>query len=142
ATYDRRLGFGAKYPDIVGSDLDKAAQHGIAWQAEYIIHFVDLAPRHHLRTAIVTIATDGETRGRPMAADATHQTTQMTADFVSRWCLAGPQQHRHRPRGGGLVDVDRQEAAFVIMRVEQRKLLMAVHDIDGVVDVQCHGDRR
>src|SRR5579859_6061320 len=32
ASYDRRLGFGAKYPDIVGSDLNKAAQHGLAWQ--------------------------------------------------------------------------------------------------------------
>ena len=52
------------------------------------------------------------------------------------------QQHRHRTGGGGLVDVDRQEAAFVVMRVEQRKLLMAVHDIDGVVDVQRDGDRR
>jgi hypothetical protein len=31
--------------------------------------------------------------------------------------------------------VDRQEAAFVVMGVEQRKLLTAVHDIDGVIDV-------
>jgi hypothetical protein len=28
------------------------------------------------------------------------------------------------------------------MGVEQRKLLMAVHDIDGVIDVQRDGDRR
>ena len=90
----------------------------------------------------MTIATDGQPRGRPMAADAAHQTTQMAADFVSRWCLAGPQQHRHRARGGGLVDMDRQEAAFVVMRVEQRELLMAVHDIDGVIDVQRDGGGR
>jgi hypothetical protein len=38
--------------------------------------------------------------------------------------------------------VDRQEAAFVVVRVEQRKLLMAVHDIDGVIDVQRDSDRR
>ena len=90
----------------------------------------------------MTVATDGQPRGRPMAADAAHQATQMTADFVSRWCFAGPQQHRDRTRGGGLVDVDRQEAAFVVMGVEQRKLLVAMHDIDGVIDVQRDSDRR
>jgi hypothetical protein len=30
----------------------------------------------------------------------------------------------------------RQKAAFAVMRVEQRKLLCAMHDVDGVVDVQ------
>jgi hypothetical protein len=28
------------------------------------------------------------------------------------------------------------------MRVEQRELLRAMHDVDGVVDVQCHLARR
>jgi len=32
--------------------------------------------------------------------------------------------------------MDRQEAAFAVMGVEQRELLGAVDDIDGVVDVQ------
>ena len=32
--------------------------------------------------------------------------------------------------------MDRQEAALVVMRVEQRQLLMAVRDIAGVVDVE------
>ena len=35
--------------------------------------------------------------------------------------------------------MDRQEAAFVIMSVEQRELLLAVDDIAGVVDVQVDG---
>jgi hypothetical protein len=30
--------------------------------------------------------------------------------------------------------MDRQEAAFVVMRIEQRQLLMAVHDVDGVIE--------
>ena len=90
----------------------------------------------------MTVATDDQPRGRPMAANAAHQATQMTADFVSRRCFARSQQHRDRTGGGGLVDVDRQEAAFVVMGVEQRKLLMAVHDIDGVIDVQRDSDRR
>jgi len=35
--------------------------------------------------------------------------------------------------------VDRQKAAFVVVRVEQRELLVAVDDIAGVVDVERHG---
>src|SRR5712671_4585693 len=38
-------------------------------------------------------------------------------------------------------DVDRQEAAFVIMSVEQRELLMAVDDIAGIIDVERDGCR-
>ena len=41
--------------------------------------------------------------------------------------------------GGGVVDVDRQKAALVVVGVEQRQLLLAVHHVAGVVDVQ--GDR-
>jgi hypothetical protein len=40
--------------------------------------------------------------------------------------------------------VDRQKAAFVIMSVEQRELLMAVDDIAGIIDVErdgCSGSR-
>jgi hypothetical protein len=37
--------------------------------------------------------------------------------------------------------VDRQEAALVIMSVEQRELLMAVDDIASIVDVERDGCR-
>ena len=36
----------------------------------------------------------------------------------------------------GLVDVDRQEAAAVVVGMEQRQLLLAVHPVLGVVDVE------
>src|SRR5712672_1407183 len=39
---------------------------------------------------------------------------------------------------GGVVDVDRQEAALIVMGVEQRELLMAVNDIHRIVDVERH----
>ena len=35
--------------------------------------------------------------------------------------------------------MDRQEAPFVIVRIEQRQLLMAVHGVCGIVDIE--GDR-
>jgi hypothetical protein len=34
--------------------------------------------------------------------------------------------------------MDRQKAALVVMSVEQRELLMAMHHVDGVVDVERH----
>ena len=62
--------------------------------------------------------------------------------FPPRPRRAGPQQHRHGARCCGIVDMDWQEAALVVVGVEQRELLMPVHDIDGVVDVQGDGTRR
>ena len=35
-----------------------------------------------------------------------------------------------------------QEAALIVMRVEHRQLLMAMHDIEGIVDVQRYRDGR
>ncbi len=53
------------------------------------------------------------------------------------------QDHRHRlAAAGSFVDVDRQEAAFVVVRVEQRQLLVTVHGIEGVVDIERDRGRR
>jgi hypothetical protein len=45
-----------------------------------------------------------------------------------------------RPRGG-IVDMNRQEAAIIVMRVEQRELLMTMRDIASIVDIECDGLR-
>ena len=66
----------------------------------------------------------------------------MGANLDARWRLAGPQDDRDGPALLGVVDVDRQEAAFVVMGVEQRELLMAVDDVAGVVDVERDRGRR
>ena len=66
----------------------------------------------------------------------------VTAHLAARGGLAGAQQHSDRARGGGFIHVDRQKAAFAVMRVEQRELLRAMHDVDGVVDVERHLARR
>ena len=65
----------------------------------------------------------------------------MGTHLDAAWRLAGPQDDRHGPALLCVVDVDRQEAAFVLMSVEQRELLIAVDDIAGVVDVQRDGCR-
>jgi hypothetical protein len=64
-----------------------------------------------------------------------YQAAQMGTHLDAARRLAGPQDDRHGPALLGVVDVDRQEAAFVIMSVEQRELLMAVDDIAGIIDV-------
>jgi hypothetical protein len=86
----------------------------------------------------MAIAADGQARIRPMAADTAHQAANMAANLAPGRGLPGPQQDRHRARGGDVIDMDGHEAALVMVRVEQGKLLMPVHDVDGVVDVQRH----
>ena len=69
-------------------------------------------------------------------ADAAHEAAQMSAHLDAGRRLAGPQDDRDGAASFGVVDMDRQKAAFVIMGVEQRQLLMAVRDIAGVVDIE------
>ena len=75
-----------------------------------------------------------------MASDASDQTPYMATDLDAGRRLARPQDHRHRTTGGGVVDVDRQETAFVVVGIEQRQLLMTMNHVDRVVDVEH--DRR
>ena len=79
---------------------------------------------------------------RPTGADAPHEPAQMAADLLARRRLAGAQDHGDRAAGGGVVDVDRQEAALVVVAVEERELLMAVNDVERVVDVEGDAFRR
>ena len=66
------------------------------------------------------------------------QAAQPAADFLARWRLAGAQDHGHRAAGRGVVNVDRQKAALVVMGVPFRQFLAAMHDIERIVDVQNH----
>ena len=67
---------------------------------------------------------------------------QMRPHLHARGRLARPQHDGNRTAGGAVVDMDRQKAALVIMGVEQRQLLMPMHHVTGVVDVQHHAVRR
>ena len=90
----------------------------------------------------MAVAADGDLGLWPVSPDATDETAQVSADLDARGRLAGAQQHGDRTACRGVVDVDRQEAALIIMGVEQRELLMAVNDIHRVVDVERHCLRR
>ena len=55
--------------------------------------------------------------------------------------LAGAQDDRHRLGGDGFIDVDRLEAAAVVVGVEQCELLAAVNPVLCVVDVEHDATR-
>ena len=66
----------------------------------------------------------------------------MGANFDARRRLARAQDDRDWTALVGVIDMDRQKAALVIVGVEQRKLLMAVRHVAGVVDVERDARRR
>ena len=61
----------------------------------------------------------------------------MGANLNARGCLAWAQNDGDGAAPFGVVDMDRQKAALIIMGVEQRKLLMAVRHVAGVVPDEC-----
>lgn len=68
--------------------------------------------------------------------DATDDVTQDSLDLLARWPLARAQQRQHGPAGRRLENLDRLEAIAAGMCVEQCKLLLSVHCIVGVIDVE------
>src|SRR5215218_5898291 len=95
-----------------------------ASQPEEIAEAVLLAEVHDFGTGIVTVAPDGDTCRRPTGPDAAHQPAQMRPHLDAGGRLARPQHDGNRTAGGAVVDMDRQKAALIIMRVEQGELLM------------------
>ena len=75
------------------------------------------------------------------------QCSRMRRTNRRRWVLTSlpsgvfsrAQDGQHAMAGVGVIDMDRQEAALTVMRIEQRQLLMAMQGDCGVVDIE--GDR-
>ena len=61
---------------------------------------------------------------RPVPPDARDDMLEDGAHFHPGRRLALAQDHRHRLAAGAFVDMDRQKAALVVVRVEQRQLLL------------------
>ena len=101
----RMLAIGCGYPD--GNDFDR------------------------LRFDPAFVAADGDVGAGPVPADAPDQATEQLANLHARWRLAGTQNHRNRSTRRRIIDMDRQEAALIIIvGVPLRQLLVAVHNID------------
>ena len=132
---------GASRANVIGDLVDFSGERLGTRQTEDIIDTIVLAPTHRLGPSIVPVATERNSRLVPSRADMPYEAAQMGTHLDAARRLAGPQHDRDGPALLGVIDVDRQEAAFVIMSVEQRELLMAVDDIAGVVDVERDGCR-
>src|SRR6202163_4783348 len=124
--------------NVVGGLVDSTVEHGITGETEDEVDAILLAPLHDLRPAVMPVPTDGDARGRPVLPYAADEPAQMATYLDARGGLAGAQQHGNRPAGRRVVDMDRQEAALIVMGVEQRKLLVAMDDIHRIVDVERH----
>src|SRR5665213_1306917 len=122
--------------NLLGLCRHAAQQYLVAGQAEDVADPIALAPRHTLRPAVVAVAPDQDIDAWPAGANCAHDVAQHQADLGAVRCLARPQENRDRLGRNRLVDVDRHEAAAVMMRVEQRKLLLPIGSILGVVDVE------
>ena len=127
--------------DTIGGGIDKAGQHLVAGEPEDVADVVGLAERHDLVPAVMAVAPDGDLRCRPMQVQAVDQSAQMAGDLAARGRLAGTQDDGDRSACDRIVDVNGQKTALVVMGVEQRQLLMAMHDINGVIDIQRHRSR-
>ena len=128
---------------IRGADDDGVGmQRPVAGKPEHVIDLVGLAPCHNLGAAIMTVAAQRDAGFGPVRLDTPVQSADMAGDLGARRRLAGAQQHRHRPAGGGVVDMERQEAALSVMAIPERQLLAAVDDVDRLVDVERYRRRR
>ncbi len=56
--------------------------------------------------------------------------------------FAGAQKHRHQQAGGGVMDVDWQKAAPIVTGIPSGQLLVTVHNIGRIADIQNHRGRR
>ena len=84
----------------------------------------------------MAVAPDGDAGVGPMGANAADQAAQMATHLPPVRGLARAQDGCHAVAALSLIDMDRQKAALIIVRVEQRGWLMPVHHIERVIDVQ------
>jgi hypothetical protein len=142
ASQDRCLFQRATGADVVGFVFDGGGENLVAGQSKNVIEAVVLSPIHHLAAAIMAIASDGDLGCWPVRADAADNPAQMAAHFLAGGRFAWPQNDCDGASGSGVVNMDRKEAALIIMRIEQRQLLMTVRDIAGIIDIERDGLRR
>jgi hypothetical protein len=84
----------------------------------------------------MAVAPDGNDRGWPVHADAADQPAYVGTHLFPIGRFALTQDCHHAMTGRCVIYVDRQKASLVVMGIEQRHLLMAMHRNGGVVDVE------
>jgi hypothetical protein len=111
----------------VGRLVDLSGERLGAGQAKDVVDAVLLTPGHRLGAGVMAVAAEGDVRVGPAPANVPNQAAQMGTNLNTARRLAGAQHNRNRPAALDVVDVDRQKAVLVVMGVEQRELLAAMH---------------
>jgi hypothetical protein len=78
--------------NVIGSLVNRAVEQGVAGQAEDEVDGVLVAPFHDFRTAVMAVTPDGDPGLRPVPADATDKTAQVTAHLASEGAMATRQE--------------------------------------------------
>ena len=132
-------------PSIRGSRLN--ADHpekGVLFARQFtgepknVVNAVIHAPRHYLLAAVMAIAAEDDVGLGPVPANASNQAAEKLAHLRTRRGLAGTQDHHNRPASVRSVDVNRQKAALIVMGVPSHQRLVALYNVDCIVDVQHH----
>ena len=87
----------------------------------------------------MAVAAQDDLDRRPASADAADDMAQHQRDLGPVRRLAGAQDDSDGLAGRRLVNVDRQKAAAVVVRIEERELLAAVNPVLGVIDIEQDG---
>src|SRR5580692_460302 len=124
-----RLAGEATQGGVFGERTDLPQQHRVDGQPEDVADALALAPRHGLRSAVMAVAADNDLDRRPAGADMADDMAQHERHLGPARRLARAQNDRDRLAARRLVNVDRQKAAAVVVRIEQRELLPAVHPV-------------
>src|ERR1022692_2546157 len=122
--------------DIIEFGEHLFGQGFVGTQAEDVFDAVVIAPVHRLLPPVMAVAPDCDDGGWPVQPDAADQPAGMGTNLFSAQRFALTQDRDHAMASLRVVYMDRQKASFVVMGIEQRHLLMPVHRIGGVVDVE------
>ena len=121
---------------IVGRLRHQGVEYGIAGKAKNVARIVVFRPLHGLDAAVVAVAAPHQVGLRPMFPQALRH---MLDDGPHLGAVRGARRAQdgyHRRAARHVVDVHRREAALVVMRVPERKLLTAMRGTERVVDAR------
>ncbi len=113
-----------------------SAQRRVHGQTEEEVDAGGLAPVHQLGPGVMTIAAQQDAGVRPVAADAPDQAAHMSARLGSGRRFGRAQNESDGAFRLGFIDMDGREAALAVKAVPERKLLLAMGGVEGVVDIQ------
>jgi hypothetical protein len=114
----------------------KGVERGIAGQPEDVVGIVAFRPFHGPDAAVVAVAAPDNACPAPMPPRTRRH---MLDDRPHLRAFRGErraQDRHHRRAAGHVIDVHRREAALVVMRVPERKLLTSMRRAERVVDVE------